>query len=78
MPRSNQGFKYVLVMVDHFTRFAWAVPMKSKSAAATMAAFQSVTIPNGKPRILLSDNGSEFDNITFEQYCKAFGVKHHF
>ena len=78
LPRSNKGFKYLLVAVDHFTRFAWVVPMKSKSAQATMDAFQTLDIPVNKPRILLSDNGTEFCNEIFNQYCGAFGIKQHF
>ena len=78
LPRSKQGYKYLLVAVDHFTRFAWVVPIKSKSAKATMEAFLKLDIPVNKPRILLSDNGTEFCNETFDQYTKAFGIKQHF
>ena len=78
LPRSTEGFKYLLVAADHFTRFAWAVPMRSKSASATLEAFLKLDMPVNKPRVLLSDNGAEFCNGRFDQYCKAFGIEQKF
>ena len=78
LPRSTTGYKYLLVVVDHFTRFAWAVPTRSKSAEATLAAYLTLDMPVNKPRILLSDNGKEFSNANFEKYCKGFGIEQKF
>jgi transposase InsO family protein len=78
LPRSTQGHKYALVAVDHFTRYAWVVPVKSKSAHATLEAFLTLDMPVNKPRVLLSDNGTEFCNEIFDQYCKTFGITQHF
>ena len=78
LPKSTQGHKYALVAVDHFTRYAWVVPIKSKSAHATLEAFLTLDMPVNKPRVLLSDNGTEFCNEKFDQYCKAFGIEQRF
>jgi hypothetical protein len=66
------------VAVDHFTRFDWVVPIRSKSAQATLEAFLTLDMPVNKPRVLLSDNGTEFCNEVFDQYCKTFGITQHF
>ena len=78
LPTSKQGYTYAWVAVDHFTRFAWVVPIKSKSAIATLEAFLTLDMPVNKPRVLLSDNGTEFCNETFDQYCRTFGIEQHF
>ena len=57
LPKSTEGFRYVLVALDHFTRYAWAVPIRRKNASQVMAAWLQIAMPTAKPRILLSDNG---------------------
>ena len=78
LPTSEDGYKYLLVAVDHFTRFAWTMPLRSKSASATLEAFLKLEMPLNKPRVLLSDNGKEFCNESFDKYCKAFGIEQKF
>ena len=38
----NGNYKYILIMIDRFTRKVWAVGMKEKSARWTADAFESV------------------------------------
>ena len=36
----NKGFKYILTVIDVSSKYAWAVPIKDKSAAAVTKAFE--------------------------------------
>ena len=38
----NKGFKYILTVVDVFSKCAWAVPIKNKSAASVTKAFEKI------------------------------------
>lgn len=72
---SNNGEKYMLTVVDVFTRYAWARPMSSKNATDTFAAFISIVDSSGrKPKKLWVDQGKEFYNATFKQWMKANGA----
>ena len=64
--------------MDVFTRFAWVVPINTKSAEETADAFNSIVIPAMRPRKLISDNGSEFKNHVFDEMCTAMDIKHKF
>lgn len=71
----NDGYKYVLVVVDVLTRFAWCKPLKSKNAKEVWEALQSVIDENKKPpsRIWV-DRGTEFYNGLWTSKLKALGV----
>ena len=36
----NKGFKYILTVIDVLNKYAWAVPVKDKSAASVTKAFE--------------------------------------
>ncbi len=56
LPRSIQGSIYVLVCIDHFSRFTVLAPLPNKSATTVAHAIVSHLIcPYMTPRILLSD-----------------------
>lgn len=77
--RSRQGSKYVLVMVDHFSRYVVLAPLYDKSAKAVAHALvTNLFCPYSAPRVLLSDNGTEFRNNVLEEICKQFGIKQTF
>lgn len=59
---SNKNYKYILLIVDVFTRKAYAIPLKTKSASAIYDAFEAMFNDEsiGSPQKILSDNGSEF------------------
>lgn len=73
--KSHDNKEHVLVVIDHFTRFAWVAALKTKKMEEVFAAFSQVVLPLNRPTILLSDNGLEFKNEKFEKYCKTFGVQ---
>ncbi len=60
LPHSIQGSIYVLVCIDHFSRFTVLAPLSDKSATTVAHALVSHLIcPYTTPRVLLSDNGTE-------------------
>ncbi len=74
LPHSHQGF-YVLVCVDHFSRFVNLVPLPNKSAVVVAHALVShLLCPFTTPSILLSDNGSEFKNEVLNTICQYYRI----
>ena len=79
LPRSIQGSGYILVCVDHFSRFVVLAPLRDKSAVSVAHALVSHLIcPYTTPRVLLTDNGTEFKNQVLADICSQYGVKQTF
>ena len=73
----NDGVKYLLVVIDTFTRFAWIEPLKTKSADDVLKGFQKIErrMPGGLGESLMTDQGKEYVNRQFQNYLKRLGVK---
>ena len=72
----NKGFKNTLVVVDVFSRYAWAVPMESKSQEEAVKAFRKVLTTSGrKPAEVDSDNGLEF-GASFTEFLESKQIAH--
>ena len=58
------GMRYLLIVIDVFSKFAWAVPVHSKDAKAITTAFEQVlTTANPRhPKHLQTDKGNKFFN----------------
>ena len=58
--RQNQGFKYILVVIDAFSRFAYTSPLKFKTAEDSAKAIDSIfsSFPH-PPTMFSSDKGNE-------------------
>ncbi len=76
LPASHQGFRYLLVCVDHLSRYILLAPVKDKSAKSVAhALIIHLICPFSTHRMLLSDNETEFRNQLLETICKQFGIK---
>ena len=72
----NKGFRNTLVVVDVFSRYAWAVPMESKSQEDAVKAFGKVLrTSNRKPAEVDSDGGQEF-GAAFTEFLEGKGIAH--
>ena len=74
--KSNKGYKYVLVLIDIFTRFVWTVALKTLTGKEMVKALRSV-FKVQKPIKLRTDSGSEFKNKWVRGYLTGNDV-HHF
>ena len=77
-PRSGRGHVGCLVAVDHCSKWAIAVSIRSKTSAAVAAAFQHRVLPAllKVPRRVLSDNGPEFRGTEFEEVLQDWNILH--
>ena len=67
----NDGYAWMLNIVDVFSRYAWSVYLKDKSAAIVLKAFQDVIKKYGrKPSKIWVDDGKEFHNKLMDEYIK--------
>ncbi len=76
LPRTESGKEYLLVMMDHFSRFCILLPLPDKSAKTVARAIVDEFICKfTSPHSLLSDSGGEFNNAILEEICKIFNIK---
>ena len=64
----NHGYRYAFVAIDNFTKFAYAVPMKSKLGPDCTTAFKEVLNKIGVPKQLYSDREGGFESKVFILY----------
>jgi len=60
----DDGYRYIVHMRDHFTKFSWARAIKQKTADNVAEFLYDTFLMFGPPVILQCDNGKEFSSIT--------------
>ena len=66
LSRYNDKYKYLLRVIDVFSKVSWVVPLKSKNANFVTAAFEKVLTTAPTPAMLQTDLGTEFTNSRFQ------------
>ena len=67
----NQGFRFLLCVIDIFSKYAWVVSLKDKKIVSIVNAFQKILGKSGrKPNKIWVDKGSEFYNSSFKKWLK--------
>jgi len=66
------GRRYILVIVDDFSRYTWAFD-------AAQHLFKKIQVEqNCQIMRIRSDHGREFKNYKFEEFCLSYGIKQEF
>jgi hypothetical protein len=65
----NDGWKWMLNIIDGWTRYAWSVPLKRKTAKDVLGAFKHVIEMSGRqPKKIWVDEGKEFYNMQMTRF----------
>jgi len=74
LEKHNEGYRYLLTCIDLFSKFAWAIPLKSKTSENVKNAFIYIFQTGRKPYKLQTDAGTEFINKEVQKFLKSVGV----
>ena len=67
----GKGFRFLLCVIDIFSKYAWVAPLKDKKGVSICDAFQKILDQSGrKPNKTWVDKESEFYNNSFKKYLK--------
>ena len=73
----NKGYKYILIIIDVFTRFVDCVMLKSKNIDDCIHALDIMLDFNKiKPEIIMSDSESAFLSQKFQDYLSSKNIIH--
>ncbi len=62
--------KYVLTVIDHFSRFMNVFPMATRTADNVVKQLEMVVEAYGAPKVLLADNAREFRSDKLKEWCR--------
>lgn len=70
----NNGYRYLLVVIDTFSKYAWVMPCKTKTGLEVTNVFHSILKQGRIPKNLQTDDGGEFFNKHFKTLMDKFQI----
>ena len=71
LSKYSKGIRFLLCVIDIFSKYAWVVPIKDKKGISIVKAFQSILKQsNRKPNKIWVDKGSEVYNAYFKKWLR--------
>ena len=71
LSKYNKGIRFLLCVIDIFSKYAWVVPLKDKKGISIVKAFQIISKQsNRKPNKIWADKGSVFYNVYFKKWLR--------
>ena len=72
--KHNDGVKYLLNVIDVFSKYAWSVPLIDKTGKSMTRAFDTI-VGKRKPSKLWVDRGGEFYNRAMDRWLEENGIE---
>ena len=78
-PTALRQLKFLVVGIDYFTKWVEAEPLATITEKNIRAfVWKNIVCRYGIPRVLVSDNGKQFDNSAFKSFCSELGIRNHY
>ncbi len=75
LSKHNDGIRYLMVIIDLFSRFLWVYPLQTKHGKVIEHVLSShFETQSRKPKLFQSDSGSEYKNSLVKQLLKKLGI----
>ena len=72
LSKYNKGIRFLLCVIDIFSKYAWVVPLKDKKGISIVKAFQSILKQsNRKPNKIWEDKGLNFIMLILKNVCET-------
>jgi hypothetical protein len=77
LKETENGNKYILVIMDYFSKWPEAIAMKEATAENVYKyLYKEIICRYGIPKKIISDRGSHFNNKKIEELCLKYGIEH--
>ena len=74
-PQASENKRYVVVAMDYFTKWVEAEALVNfKDLDVKKFVWKNIVTRFGVPRMLISNNGLQFDSKVFREYCGGLGI----
>ena len=73
--KDNDGVKYLLTVIDVFSKYGWIVPLNDKSGKSTAAGFMKIFTSGRKPGKVWVDKGREFYNTDVKKLIELYSTE---
>ena len=70
----NKGYRYLLMLIDCFSKFGWIVPIKNKTVKSVAEAFEKIFKEGRIPKYLWTDKGKEFYNKDLKKVLQQHNI----
>ena len=74
--KQNNNYKYILTVIDFFSKYSWCYPLKNKKYNEIINSFKDIFKKSKrKPKMIQSDEGSEFTNKQVQKFFNDNNIK---
>ena len=74
--KENKNYKYILTVIDFFSKYSWCYPLKTKKSEEIRNSFNDIFKKSKrKPSMIQSDEGTEFTNNQTQTFFKNNNIK---
>jgi len=75
-PKSKRGNEYIITIIDIFSKWAEAIPVRNHTAeVVAKALMEKIICKFGAPLRILSDQGREFESALFKELCERMEIQ---
>ena len=73
--KRNKGYKYLIMVIDVFSKYGWIRPLEDKKGETVTEAFKTIFKVGRKPEYHSTDKGKEFYNKYLKELLEKNGIK---
>ena len=70
----NRGIRYLLCVIDLFSKYTWVIPLRNKKGTSIVNGFQKIISEERKPNKIWVDQGDEFYNSSFKRFLRINNI----
>ena len=75
-PKNNRGYRFVLVIIDNFSKYVWTLPLKNKKAQTKKDSFKNIIKSSKRsPNLLEGDRDRGIFNSMFQDFLNKNNIK---